>query len=610
MKFNNHDDLFQILGQEPAKSDAGGTGQPKRREYYCPFQMDDPEEQGRIDREVAQAREQAGQQAAAAEPVVQNAPEPVPQAVQTYFAPEPPGPVPAFAQPQSIPTAVAWNLAPPTQDSAPSIQRAMFSVQNLLPAIQGMMLPAQNAAPVTQGMVSPMRSDTDRRGAPGGNEYTMMERTASMIRFAVWNQKVYLYNGVCYQPQMDEDVAGAILNVCRDEVIQVGKFSTVKHACEFLKIDQRFRTTQEWLDYSRKFVSFWNGNLNLDDGCLYPHSPDVFTTYAIRANYLGPQCQIASTAFDQVLRRISGGDADLELRIWQMVGYCLTPDIGGKCGFLLQGVTNSGKSLLCNYLSSFFPEETVAALSLHGIGERFTTAELNGAALCTTPDLSAKPLSEQTAGMIKALSGNDLVQVEKKYGSFTKFRFTGKLVMSSNYALRTKVHDPALMNRIVAVPFRYSIPKEAWDPHLPEKLGMERDAVASKAVDAYYQLRRQSYTFAGDFPVNAPSVLGAGADPQNIQGLVEQFLRDHYEAAPGETVFLMDAYEWFCEAYDLECTAAAFGRYFKDAVRQNFCAPQVRKRRTPTGNPVSCFVGLRAKPIQPYGRAEDGITVT
>ena len=181
MKFNNHDDLFQMLGQEPAKSDAGGTGQPKRREYYCPFQMDDPEEQGRIDREVAQAREQAGQQAAAAEPVVQNAPEPVPQAVQPYFAPEPPGPVPAFAQPQSMPTAAAWSPAPPTQDIVPRMQRAMFSVQNLLPAIQGMMLPAQNAAPVTQGMVSPVRSDTDRRGAPGGNEYTMMERTASVM---------------------------------------------------------------------------------------------------------------------------------------------------------------------------------------------------------------------------------------------------------------------------------------------------------------------------------------------------------------------------------------------------------------------------------------------
>ena len=104
MKFNNHADLFQMFGQEPAKSEAGEAGQPKRREYYCPFQMDDPEEQSRLDREVAQAREQAGQQAAAAEAVVQNAPEPVSQAVQPYFAPAPPGPVPAFAQPQSIPT--------------------------------------------------------------------------------------------------------------------------------------------------------------------------------------------------------------------------------------------------------------------------------------------------------------------------------------------------------------------------------------------------------------------------------------------------------------------------------------------------------------------------
>jgi len=61
--------------------------------------------------------------------------------------------------------------------------------------------------------------------------------------------------------------------------------------------------------------------------------------------------------FDKFLHDISGGDPVLEMRIWEVMGYCLTPDLNAKKFFIFQGAHDSGKSLLCNLLSDFFQRQ-------------------------------------------------------------------------------------------------------------------------------------------------------------------------------------------------------------------------------------------------------------
>lgn len=584
--------------RKPSLNIQEGEELSEQHPIYCPFIFDDPEVQAEIDFEVAEARRKACISKFKAASTQQEAPAIEDSGISVVKK--------SNLEPShviSIPAVDEIQLPPYFDNRSLVIQ----DINLLIPPPKEMQVFSPNsvtgAASLALGIDFPFKDPVpfshnglEQYKQPANHEYAIMDKTASTVSFAVCNYKVYLYNGVYYQLQRSEDIAGTILDVCRSDVIQIGKYSAIKNACELLKIDTRFRTPQEWLEKSRHYISFLNGNLNLDEDCLYSHSDSIFTTYAIQANYLGVHSRLSTPIFDHVLRRISGGDTNLEQRIWQIMGYCLVPDTQGKCGFLFQGVTNSGKSLLCNYLSGFFPEEAVAAISLHSIGDRFATAELDGAALCITPDLPAKPLPERASSMIKALSGNDLVQADRKYSSYTKFRFTGKLVMSTNHALLTKNYDPAFTERIVVVPFRYSVPKTEWDQHLLEKLKGERDAVASKAIDAYYQLRRNGYLFAGDYPLNAQPLLAQEVDARgSSQELVRQFLLGNFEIAADKAVFLMDAYEWFCTEYDAVCSAAVFGRYFGEAAHQAFGATQARKRRTPAENPISCIVGIRPK---------------
>ena len=435
------------------------------------------------------------------------------------------------------------------------------------------------------------------RNGQAESEYDLMDKASSMVPFVVAHHRTHLYNGIHYEEQSSDEVAGVILDLCRDDAVRIGKYSPIKNACKLMEIDKRFQSPQGWLDAGKRYVTFRNGNLNLDTGQLEPHSPSIFTTFSIQANYLGPGCGVETPVFDQILLRAGGGDPWFAERVFQMFGYAFTADIQGKCGFLLQGVTNSGKSLLCNFLSSFFPEDKVAAIALHNVGDRFSTAELEGAALCITPDLPSSPLSEKVAGMVKALTGNDLIQADRKYQKHTKFRFEGKFLMGTNHALLTKGHDPAFADRLVVLPFLHSIPRAEWDNQLLDKLKLERDAVASKAMDAYFRLRQNKYVFAGEYPLNLPAAVGRPVQgPYMTPELVDQYLRTCYEPAPSGRVFISDAYADFCLKSDSNPDPALLGKYFIEAASRCFGTAHERKRRVPSGNPVSSIVDLRRKP--------------
>lgn len=564
------------------ESPPGLSDEGKQRKLYCPFSSPDPELQNTIDNCVAREMEKQQKQIAPEESGV-------------------PSDLKAFLDEMVNPYDFLETGPEENPPSPPTFQAAYgpnstLGVTNASPPIVaptfGRMI--QFGGGMTASAPPSVMPD---RGTHAESEYALMDKAASMVSFVVARHRVHLYNGIHYEEQSSDEVAGVILDLCRDDAIRIGKYSPIKNACKLMEIDNRFQSPQKWFDAGKRYVTFLNGNLDLETGQLVPHSPSIFTTFSIKANYLGPGCGAETPVFDQVLLRAGGGDPWFTERVFQMFGYVFTADIQGKCGFLLQGVTNSGKSLLCNFLSSFFPEDKVAAIALHNVGDRFSTAELEGAALCITPDLPSSPLSEKAAGMVKALTGNDLIQADRKYQKHTKFRFEGKFLMGTNHALLTKGHDPAFADRLVVLPFLYSIPRAEWDNRLLDKLKLERDAVASKAMDAYFRLRQNSYVFAGEYPLNLPAAVGQSVQCQYLTPeLVDQYVRACYEPSPSGRVFALDAYTDFCLKSGSNPERALFGKYFIEAAGRCFGAVHERKRRIPGGNPVSSVVGLCRKP--------------
>lgn len=574
-------------------------------DYYCPFTFLDPTKRAAIDQVVEAEKMKRSQEykEKASPPDIVSATPIADQPCEAPIHTLDPSPFPDGATGTPLQAALEIPPSAPSSQplpSAPSPQplpSPLFTGSNtptVLPYNRSVVgaNPSPNPTPERIG------GDLSVSRQPAVSEYDMLEKAAHMAAFAVYQGEVYCFNGIYYERLSSGDAVGVILDLCRDDVAQNGKFAPLKNAGKFLETDRRFRIKSEAVEQGLHFVTFQNGNLNLDSGQLCPHTPSIFTTYALQASYLGMQYQAETPVFDRFLYRISGGDPNIIERILQMLGYVLTPDTQAKCCFLLQGVTNSGKSVLCNFIRSFFPEEKCTGITLDSMGDRFAAAELDNAALCTTPDLPSKPLPDKAVAMLKALTGNDLIQADRKYRSYTKFRFRGKLIMCSNHPLLTKTHDTAFEDRIVVIPFLHRVPRSEWNERLLDDLAPEKDGVASKAISAYYRLRNKNYIFAGDYALNSDAVIYQSADRRYLSPeLAFQFLRAYYVADPDSYVFVADAYEEFCQLYQLEPTLAVFGKCFADAAKQLGGIPD-RKRRSSTGNPISCILGLRHRSME------------
>lgn len=422
--------------------------------------------------------------------------------------------------------------------------------------------------------------------------YSTARKFMQQNNLKVVRTQLYGFNGLCYRRLSSTETQRMIVEQCRRDIELAGTPGHARSVYDLLIIEPKL--THNALEVNPRVVSLCNGMLSLDSRQLLTHSAAYFVTYFLRCNYLGNRGDLYCPAFDSFLCQVSGGDPALIERLWQMIGYILTPDMGGKVFFVLQGVPSSGKSVLTTFISSFFSEDAVVTLDAHALSERFSVSELDGKALCLSPDMPSDPLDVKAVSKLKQLSGSDIVSSDVKYRDRVQFRCTAKLLLATNHPILTKQKDDAFLERVVVVPFSYSVPKEARDPLLMERFNSERDVIATKAILAYFRLVEQRYKFSGQYVLNsvcmnANQEKGTSTD---IAAVVFTFTQSCFTADADSEVFTEDAYNAFVDRYGF-VSMNIFSRYFYEYAGCLYGAVQGRKRRPGGKNPRYCVVGLR-----------------
>ena len=244
------------------------------------------------------------------------------------------------------------------------------------------------------------------------------------------------------------------------------------------------------------------------------------------------------------------------------------------------------------YLLEMQPKKFVDSLK-----DQFSTGNLEEKSLCISPDLPACELDPKSASIIKQLTGNDKVSVAVKYKNNAQFRFEGKLILASNYPLLTAKPDDAFMQRAIVVPFLHAVPKDVQDKNLLDHLKAEKPAIATKALDAYFQLRRNHYCFSGNYEINSsflyPDDLLGDTD---ITPLVYNFLLKNFERDPASLVAIQSAYELFIQNTSTKVTEKMFSSVFHRLAMELFGANKTRSYHSGTyQNARSSIAGIRFK---------------
>ena len=430
-----------------------------------------------------------------------------------------------------------------------------------------------------------------QRDVPKG--YDLKEKLKCSLSIRVKSNALYAYTGTYYQRLEEQDAKRLIVKICKKEVEDNGGISIIDQAYKLLLLDPDLAA--DYIMDERTLVSFTNGILRITTGEFLPHSPQYFTTYQLDCAYMlvnGLECP----CFDQFLNESMQGDMALVTRLWEIIGYCLVPDQLAKVAFVFQGRSNSGKTQLTNLLTSFYPEWKVTSMDVQKLKKDFALSELEDRALCFSNDMENGALDNNCVANIKKYTGNDLMTAEKKYSQARTFRATGKLILVSNHPLLTKTPDTAFENRIVAVPFLHSVPKEEWDLQLLEKLKYERSAIAYKAIQAYFRLRENQYQFSGDYVVNSADCFADSASSAtNIETAVYAFVRMEYElGSEADYVCIAEAWEEFQEFHGT-VSQSLFSQYFSRFADELHGGRKVRSRMGKYPNARWCIQGLRTK---------------
>lgn len=365
------------------------------------------------------------------------------------------------------------------------------------------------------------------------------------LPFAIIDKELYCFNGNYYSIVDSDDVNSLIMTLCPDEVRAKGYPRFVKDIQEFIRMWPELKLTTSVQNSFPHCLAFNNGVLNLQNWSFVPHSPAIFLTYKVCTDF-SPTANLDTPSFDRYLLQTFNGEPQLIERMWESLGYLITNDHNGKAFFVLQGVGDSGKSMLIHFIESLFPESLICPAQLSDFGERFGMSIMNGKKLCICADLPKKPINEQAAGMIKAMTGGDVIACEGKYEAKKTFKNTAKLICATNHPVTLASEDEAFMRRMIIIPFIYSIPKEQQDHMLIEKLKDEKQAIVIKALQAYCRLRDRNYVFSGSDLVNSLR-LNAAPVVVSTESLIEEFVNLHCKFVSEEQFTSTDD---LCTAYN------------------------------------------------------------
>jgi len=284
-----------------------------------------------------------------------------------------------------------------------------------------------------------------------------------------------------------------------------------------------------------------------------------FCRHALSANYdRSADCP----NFKAFIKSAANNSVEVEILLWQIIGYLLSTDTKAKKFFLFFGERDCGKSLLGDVIADLIGRDNVSNLSPHSFADRFASSETVDKLLLTCMDMPDAEISNKSIGLLKQITGRDSIYSEKKNKDAVSKPPISKILLGSNFPLKLSASDEALKSRLITVPFTHRIRPEEQDHQLKNTLLQEASGICNTAMGYYRNLMKNNYAFQSlyvDMPV---SVIDSSALLKDFTEQHIVFTGNYNDSIKVEELFTL--FKLFCNR------KGVYNPLSKDAFSKNF----------------------------------------
>lgn len=318
-------------------------------------------------------------------------------------------------------------------------------------------------------------------------------------RWLLWTQTHWRDDQRRYVEEMAKEVIRAIPLEAKDakdveERDKILKWATASQQGSRLEtMLKRAQTVKEnavvpgELDPDPWLLNVANGTLDLRKMELREHRRDDRITKLVPIAY-DPAARCPR--FERFIAEVTRGNENLAGYLQRLIGYTLTGITTEKMFPLFWGEGDTGKTTLIKVILALLGPDysrviSEAAIKLGKDGIPNDIAGLPGTrAVIVSETTEGLPLAE---GLIKAMTGRNVLTARFLYGEFFSFVPEFKLYIETNHKPHIKGTDTAIWNRVKLIPFTNVVPKDRQDPELDTKLKEELPGILNWALDGCLQ---------------------------------------------------------------------------------------------------------------------------
>ena len=316
--------------------------------------------------------------------------------------------------------------------------------------------------------------------------------------------------------------------------------------------------TPNKLDRNKLLLNTPDGVIDLQSFEISPCSPEYYVTKSTSVSRReGAECPL----WMRFLNEIFGGNGELIRYVQKAAGYSLSGLTDEQCAFFCYGTGRNGKTTFLDiirciagdYASNIQPE-TLMIRSTNSAANS-DIARLKGARFVTSVEPNEGVRLNE--GLLKQLTGDDVVTARKLYGDEFEFKPEFKLWMATNHKPIIRGTDTGIWRRIHLIPFTVQIPEKEVDRKLKDKLMQEIEGIFLWCLEGLRMYNEEGLE-------KPDAVIQATADYKQEMDTISKFLDECTVPSFAGSVKAKDLYnvytKWCDDNGEYKLTNTKFGQ--------------------------------------------------